>query len=99
MLVWKPIHPSARPEMLGYLTAFISEADPRSAREQLDAHYGWRPFEGFTMAADGDLEYPGDPPTHPIYRLKLRDETVTLYEHAWVVVTQSDGSFEVCRMD
>lgn len=101
-MIWEMKHSRATPAMLGYLPSFLDEDDPRSAREQLNANYpfgGWQPFKGFTMLADGNLAYPGDPPTILLAETKLRDETVRFYQHAWVAVVQPDGSFEVCRMD
>lgn len=92
--------------MLGIIPEWLSEQDPRPAREQLHSAYGhgggWRPFEGFTMASKEDLYwllYPGDPPTRSLAYCMLRNEIVIVYEHAWVAIRQKDGSFEVCRMD
>ena len=102
-MYWEMKHPKATMEHLGYIPDFLSESDPRSAREQLDSGYrhagGWQPFQGFKMSSAGELLYPGDPPTRLIAETKLRGETIRLYEHSWVAVIQSDGSFEVCRMD
>lgn len=101
-MLWKMMHPRATLDMLGYLPQFLSEDDPRSAKEQLDKNYpfgGFQPFEGFTMLPDGNLAYPGDPPTILIAEAQLRDETIRFYQHAWVAVVQKDGSFEVARMD
>lgn len=90
-------------EMLGYIPQFLSEKDPRPAREQFDEAYkhggGWQPFSGFTMLKNGDMQYPGDPPTRMIAIGALRDESIRVYEHAWVAIVQPDGSYEVCRMD
>jgi hypothetical protein len=88
-------------DILGLIPTFINEDDPRSAREQFDAAYigGWSPFKGFTMRPDGDLLYPGDPPTKLLAWTKLHDETIRVYEHAWVAIVQPDGSYEIARMD
>lgn len=90
-------------EMLGFIPDFLSEADPRSAREQFNANYshagGWKPFKGFTMLKNGNLKYPGDEPTRLLAETRLRDETIRFYQHAWVAVIQTDGSYEICRMD
>lgn len=99
---WELVHPHATADMLGYIPSFLSERDERSAREQLDANYpfgGFQPLEGFTMLPNGNLSYPGDPPTQLLAQAKLRNETVRFYQHAWVAVVQEDGSFVVARMD
>jgi hypothetical protein len=100
---WRSLHPLATVDMLGYLPQFLSERDPRSAREQLDSGYqqggGWTPLPGFILLSNGCLGYPGDPPTLPIAETRLRTETIRLYEHAWVAIIQDDGSVEVARMD
>lgn len=101
MVVWKLLHPNATPDMLGFIPGFLSDTDPRPAREQFQSNYvgGWQPFPGFTMRPNGDLSYPGDPPTKLLAEAKLRDETIRFYQHAWVAVIQPDGSFEISRMD
>lgn len=96
------------PEAAGLLTRFLSKEDPRSAVAQLDHHYqhggGWCEFKGFTLkkGADDDqyyIFYPGDPPYLEVSRTQLREETVVLFQSAWVAVIQSDGNFKVARMD
>jgi len=103
MMVWVMLHPGMGPEHLGLLPGMLSEHDPRSAKEQLHAGYphggGWQPFEGFKLAANNELHYPGDPPTLPLAMTELREELIVLYEHDWVAIIQPDRSFEVCRMD
>ena len=91
-------------DIIGYLPTFVSAADPRPAREQMDDAYahggGWRPSNGFALDAnDGSLHYPDDPPMPVLAAAELRDETINVYPHAWVGIVQKDGSFEVCRMD
>jgi hypothetical protein len=102
-MIWIGRHPDFRPDMLGFLPLMFSAADPRSAREQVDDNYahggGFRAFHGFTMLPNGDLSYPGDPPARLLAETKLRDETIRLFEHAWVAIIQPDGTWEVCRMD
>jgi hypothetical protein len=93
--------------MIGYLPHFISENDPRPAREQLDSHYqhggGWRPLEGWEMVVWGKngprIQYPGDPPIEPLAKIELREEQIFIYPYAQVLIMQPDGSFEVARMD
>ena len=102
MLEWELRHSRVTLEVLGRLPSFLSENDPRPAREQLDAGYkkfgGWKPFKGFTMTARG-LEYPNDPPQPLLAETRLRDEVVQLYKGSWVVVIQPDGNYEIARMD
>ena len=91
-------------EALGFLPEFLSERNPKSAREQLDENYrhggGWSPMEGFSFdPKDQSLKYPGDPKMKPLARAKLREETILFYDSAWVVVLQADGKYEVSRMD
>lgn len=91
------------PNILGYLPYWLSEADPRPARDQLNEHYqhggGWNPFTGHTLRNDNSIKYPGDPVLPPRCTARLREETICVYDHAWVAIIQPDRSFEVCRMD
>lgn len=99
---WTMIHPRANPDMLGYVPAFLSDADPRPAREQFHERYefgGWRPNRGFTLGAGDTLLYPEDPPLVPIAQRRLRDERIVMYPSAILAVFQSDGSFEAARLD
>lgn len=89
---------------VGFIPQFFSEDNPASAKEQLNKAYahggGWCPFEGFTFNAEKrELIYPNDPPTRALAEGKLRDETIIVFEHAWVVILQTDGSWEVARID
>jgi hypothetical protein len=103
MLTWQFLHPEMTPEHLGYLPSFLSEDDPRPAREQFDERYvsGWNKFMGYRLGLDGDhtLYYPGDPPLQPLAQCQFRDELIVFYQHAWVAIIQPDRSFEVARMD
>lgn len=99
---WTILHPRITIDALGYIPAFLSEDDPRPAREQFTENYvwgGWRPFEGFGLLEDGSLKYPGDPAYPPLASRKFRGETIILYPHSWVMVKQAEGSWEVSRMD
>lgn len=102
MVEWKLCHPAMTQEGLGYLPSFLSESNPRSAREQLDAGYkqfgGWMPFKGFTVTTRG-LEYPGDPPQPLLAKCRLRHEVVRLYKGSWVEIILPDGSSEIAKMD
>jgi hypothetical protein len=93
--------------MIGYLPHFLSENDPRPAKEQLDANYqhggGWRPLAGWKLVKWTDtgpvIQYPGDPAIAPIAKIELRDEAIWIYPHAQVMIAQPNGDFEVARMD
>jgi hypothetical protein len=95
--------PGVTQEMLGYIPSFLSEDDPRPAREQINANYrhggGWHACPRFTLASNGNLVYPGDPPLKVLAATKLRDEEIRFYELAWLAIIQPDGSFEVSRID
>ena len=94
-------------EAAGYIPLMLDANSELDAVAQLDAGYahggGWHPFEGFTMRTfrngQTGLEYPGDPITHEQCRAIVGDETVIVYEHAWVAVVQKDGSHSIARMD
>lgn len=98
---WQLLHPKMTAEALGYIPEFLSEDDPRPAREQIDAHYisGWTPFEGFVLLKDQVLKYPGDPALKPVARTSLRDEQILLYPGEWLLIVQPDGQWEVARID
>lgn len=99
----QPLHKSVTWDHIGMIPEWLSESDPRPAKEQLHSAYGhgggWQPFNGFRLEADNSLTYPGDPAQYPIAEMHLRDELVLMYNHAWVAIIQPDRSFEVCRMD
>jgi len=103
MMIWVSLHHTCTPEHLGILPSFFDERDPRRAAEQLNANYqhggGWHPYGPWTMLADGNLLYPGDPPLIALCETKLRDETIRLYQHQIVAIIQKDGAFEVDRVD
>lgn len=88
----------------GFIPAMLDEGDPRPARNQLDKGYrhggGWLPFKGFAFDVDlKQLQYPGDPPMHPLGILHFRAEKLYIFESSWVVIVQPDGVWEVARMD
>lgn len=96
-------HPKATIEDMGLVPMMLSEHDPRSAKEQLDAGYqhggGWHHFNGFELRSDDSIKYPGDPVLKPIIEIRFRDERIIMYPHAWFMVMEPDRSFEICRMD
>lgn len=99
----KFLHPRCSVEHLGFIPLWLSEANPKPARQQLNDAYGhgggWQPFKGFRLDDSNGLSYPGDPTLMPIAEMQVRDELVLMYEHSWVAIIQPDRSFEVCRMD
>lgn len=88
---------------LGYLPGFLSVRDSRPAKEQIDSGYrqhgGWMSMKGFTLSDKLSLLYPGDPPQSPWAQAILRDEVILVYPGDWVLILQTDGSFEVSRID
>jgi len=102
-MLWVQLDPRAHPDHLGFIPSFLSEHDLRRAREQFDANYthggGWDTFKGFKLLPNGSIVYPGDPPLPPLFKSQLRDETITVYAHAWVMITQADGTWEIARLD
>jgi len=96
--------PSRIRDALGFIPTFLSEDDPRTAREQIHANYGhgggWIPAKGFTLDQETmTLTYPGGPPLKPVATSMLRDEMILVYPYAWVVIVAPDGAYEVSRCD
>lgn len=101
--MWTLLHPRMTEDMLGYLPSFLSEHDPRPAKEQIHENYqhggGWNPMQGWTLGPANTLTYPGDPPLPPIAKYRLREELILLYPSSWLAIVQPDRSFEVARVD
>ena len=104
---WLMLHPQMTPDQLGYIPDFLSEDDPRPAREQINANYtaggGWQSFKGngkhtFDPKTHA-IKYPLDPKLEPLASAKLRDELILYYRHSWVVIVQPDGEWDIARMD
>lgn len=94
------------PDLLGFIPTFLDHNSEEPAKEQLDRNYqhggGWRKFEGFKWDRDNmEIVYPGDPPyvAIAIAQLPKTKEKVYVFQHAWVLIEQEDGSWEVARMD
>lgn len=90
--------------LAGYLPQIITSADPRPVKEQIADRYahggGYRPFTGFTFdPAEGVLKYDGDPPYTMIAAAVINHERVILFDASWVMIMQSDGTYEIVRMD
>lgn len=106
MLKWQMLHPRATLGVLGYIPYWLHAEDPDPAWKQIHKNYshggGWRSskdiWEDYYIHGD-TLHYPGDPPLHPIAKTKLRDETILFYPHAWIVIKQSNGDWDVARID
>jgi hypothetical protein len=92
-------------EALGLIPEMLELCDPElELAEQLNILYthggGWSPFDGHKMHKDGSIEYPGDPKHYPIAEFRHgTGEVLRMYPHAFVSITQPDGTFEVSRMD
>lgn len=95
------------PHHTGLLPTFFSEGDPLSAKEQVHQAYthggGWNSFPGFTLCnwekGPATIEYAGDPSMREMSRAKLRDETIILFESAWLAIVQPNGDFDIARVD
>jgi hypothetical protein len=91
--------------MVGYIPHYLHEDDPRPAKEQFHENYahggGWFPLKGHKLDVDKNfqLKYPEDPPIYPIAMIRLRNERIFIYPHAWVMILQEDNTFEIARMD
>ncbi len=101
MLYFIPLRPGVD---LGYIPGFLSEDDPRPAREQINQHYahggGWRPFTGFTVSEDRmRLIGEGDPDMKALAVGFLRNEKLIFYEYEWLAIFQDDGSVEIARIN
>ena len=91
-------------DFCGLIPHMLREADSRPAAEQFNERYahggGWRPMAGWSYdESTGEISYPGDPALSPIASIGLRDETIIIYQHAWVAIIQANGDLEVARMD
>lgn len=93
-------------EAAGLIPEFLSEHDPRPAREQIHENYahggGWNSFHGFELRQhDGRyaIYYPGDPAMREVSRTSLRDELIVLFQYAWLAVIQPNGTYEIARID
>jgi hypothetical protein len=101
---WVAKHPQATIKMLGYIPDLLSDSDPRSAKDQINANYayggGWAPFKKNNwLIVNDSIKYLTDPPHPLLFEARLRDETIRFYNGAWVAIVQPDGSFEVARID
>jgi hypothetical protein len=97
------LHPACTPHHVGFIPTFLDEDDPRPAKEQFAERYiygGWHNQDGIKKGNSRySLKYPGDPTLIPIAMMVLRDETIMIYDGAYVAIWQKDGTFEACRMD
>ena len=105
MLSFKILDPRCRPEHLGLIPTFLDPRVPLPAWQQIDDNYkhggGWSSFKDkWTFApASLRLSYPGDPPMYPLASAVLRDETLYIYPHAWVLIVQPNGDWDLARID
>ncbi len=97
------------PEAAGLLPQIFFEDDPCTVQEQANKRYahggGWMSFKGFHLTNDTvngtlGLQYPGDPAMREITRTIFRDQTLVLFESAWIGIIEADGTLsDVSRMD
>lgn len=105
-MIWTHYH-SRTMGMLGFIPSFLSDADPRPAKEQFNENYahggGWSPWSvEWSLDAKRlppELRYPGDPVYRAVAETRLRDERIIVFQHAIVAIVQPDGTFEVARLD
>jgi hypothetical protein len=93
------------PVALGLIPLFLSPLDLRPAAMQINENYahggGWRPMDGWEFFANDhqQIKYFGDPALFPFARATLSDETIFVYPHAWMLIQQPSGDFEISRLD
>lgn len=98
-------------ELAGFIPSFLYLGDPRPAAEQFNERYahggGWFPFgkDDWALIQPNSvlnrytLKYQGEEKYAALAFTQLRDETIVVFEYAWVAIVQPDGTFEVARMD
>jgi hypothetical protein len=88
-------------DALGLIPTFLDEHDPRAARDQIGAAYGWSPIQGQTLDKETlALSFPGDPDLMPWVTARLRDEHIVVYPYGLTMIRQPEsGAFEVSRLD
>lgn len=102
MVPFKLLHPRATQEMLGAIPFWLDEANPATAKDQLNAAYhfgGWIEVPGFTLNDDDSLSYPGDPDLKPIAEAMVHEEKVYMYQYSIIAVVRQNRTFNVTRMD
>ena len=104
MITFKILDQRYTKEALGLIPDFLVETDPRPAAEQFHDNYshggGWQPMSGWQAGPTGEMLYTGESPLNPIAMSTLHDrEIIRVYPNAWVTITQTDGSFQISRMD
>ena len=86
----------------GFIPSFLSENNPKTAIQQLNDGQpgGQNKFEGFKFDPERKLlTYPGDPPMKVMSELHFKNDIIMLFPHAWILVLQPDGKWEVARCD
>lgn len=90
----------------GLIPEFLDEHDPRTVQEQLDENYahggGWNSFEGFTLGSGPGhytLSYPGDPVYRGVSRAQFRNQTLVLFQYAWLGIIEDGKLLDVSRVD
>jgi hypothetical protein len=98
------------PNQIGFIPDWFRNGDDvPPAQEQANAGYmqtGACPYTPtsveFKLVRRGDvyeLQYPEDPPYKEMARTTIGDETVVVFEMAWVAIIQPDESFVVAHCD
>ena len=105
-VLWEGKHPKATFSMLGLIPDFLKGDSSLSIAKQIDDNYmgGWLPAkdadEMVKFSDDFSIMDPETP--HPyllIAEAVIGSERIRVYTHAWVSITQADGSYEVAKVD
>lgn len=87
------------------ISTFLSVGDMRSAKDQIDESYrqygGWRPIGGITLQKDREtIRFDDEGDTcRPIAEATLRDQKLFLYRSDWLAIVNTDGTYEIARID
>jgi len=105
---WTASDGSDASDRVGFLGLIFLHGDPRPAVDQINDRYAHVPgfytnddwAKNFKLLPNGNLKYPGDEPFEPVGFTTLDSgEVVTIYDGAFVRITQPNGSYVITRMD
>jgi hypothetical protein len=105
MIDFNFVYPGIGFDHLGLIPTFLWPNDPRPAREQFDERYahggGWKPMPSEDwIVLENAVRYRLDDRGRALLAVaEFGNETIRIYDGAWVSITQPDGSFEIARMD
>lgn len=98
------------PEMAMNLDFHSPVPESAGLEASLEAHYHFaslkkNPLPSAEILPNGQMTYPGDPPSNPLMKIERQPhgesppETLYIYPHAFVGIIRPDGSQAVTRMD